>query len=139
MKIFSPLILSMLLLSACEKEDLAPKLRRETAEKIMGKWMVQRTINEVYDPRPGVGGKTETPGTADDYLDFKTKELVEIKSSQSSIKVESYTVWNPTQVMIGTVTWWIEKLTATELVLIWDRDGAAQYSRYVTRIYFTKT
>ena len=138
MKISSALIISMLLWSACEKEDLAPKLRRETAEKIMGKWMVQRTINEVYDPRPGAGGITETAGTADDYLDFKTSELVEIKSSQASLKVESYTVWNPSQVMIGAVSWWIDKLTASELVLIWDRNDASTYTRSVTRIYLTR-
>ena len=139
MKIFSFLTISILLLTACEKEDLAPKLRRETAEKMIGKWMVQRTINEVYDPLPTLSSTTEIPGTTDDYFDFQSKEWVEVNSSQNGAKVESYYVWNPSQVMIGEVGWWIEKLTATELELKLDRNDAAQYKRFVTRIYLSRT
>jgi hypothetical protein len=138
MKIFAFLTISILLLSACEKEDLAPKLRRETADKMMGKWMVQRTIDQVYDPLPTLSSTIEVLGTANDYFDFQANELVEIKTSYSA-RLEDYRVWNPSQVMVGEVVWWIEKLTATELVLKLDRNDAVQYRRYVTRIYLSRT
>jgi len=138
-KTFSLFTICIILLSACEKEDLAPKMRRETAEKMMGKWMVQRTLYQVYDPLPTLSSTTETAGTANDYFEFRSGELVEVNSLSSGAKVENYHVWNPSQVMIGEVGWWIEKLTATELELKLDRNDAAQYKRFVTRIYLSRT
>ena len=138
-RIFLALAIITLGFTSCEKEELAPKLKRETAEKLLGKWTVQRTVEEVYDPLHTLSNTTIIAGTASDYFHFKTSELVEIASSPSSIKVQNYTVWNPSQVMIAEVGWWIEKLTATELELKLDINDAARYKRYVTKIYMVRS
>ena len=141
MKIFSFLTIGILLLSACEKEGLTSELREETAGKIMGKWMMQRTIYEITinqiiaDPLPLLDSKIEALGTANDYFDFRVNELVEIKTSYSG-KLKYYQVSNPSQVMIGEESWWIEKLTGSELVLKLDRD-AVKYKRS-TRMYLSR-
>ena len=100
--------------------------------------MVDRIINEVYDPLPTLSSTNETVGSADYYYHFKTAEVVEIKSAAGITKDEEYRVWNPYQVMIGDVSWRIEQLTQSQLVLIWDRNDAAQYKRFVTKIYMKK-
>jgi len=133
-KLFALLGICFILFSSCEKEDLAPRLRRETAEKIMGKWMVDITINEVYDPLPTLKSTAQEKGTADDFFDFKTDALVEVKSAASGSKMEEYMVWNPYQVKIGNVSWRIVELTQTGLVLVWDRNDAARYMRFVTKV-----
>jgi hypothetical protein len=141
MKIFSFLIVSILLLSACEKEDFASKSRRETAEKIIGKWMMQRTIYEVTinqvtaNPLPLLDSKIEVLGTANDYFDFQANESVQIKTSYSD-KFKYYRVSNPSLVMVGEKSWGIEKLTGTELVLKLDRD-AVQCKRS-TRMHLSR-
>jgi hypothetical protein len=140
MKTFLLILGSCILLSSsCEKEDLAPRLRRETAEKIMGKWMVERTINQVYDPLPTLSSTKESAGTADDFFDFKTDALAEVKSAASGSKMEEYMVWNPYQVKIGDVSWRIEELTQTGLVLLWDRNDAARYMRFVTKVNLVRS
>ncbi len=135
MKMFLLILGSCILLSSsCEKEDLAPRLRRESAEKIMGKWMVDITINEVYDPLPTLKSTVTEKGTVDDFFDFKTADMVELKSAGWGSMMQTYTVWNPTQVEIGMIVWRIEKLTTNELVLVWDRNDAARYMRFVTKM-----
>ena len=137
MKVLSFLTIVIFLLSSCEKEDLAPKLRSETAEKMMGKWMVQRTSLETvvkgeYYPPLLRNSKIEVLGAADEYFDFQANELVEIKTSKSAARHKNYKVWNPSQVMVGQEGWWIEKLTATEMVLKLERIYAGQNRRYAT-------
>ena len=141
MKILSILTMSILLFSACQREDLAPNLSRETSEKMMGKWMVQRiiydltmneaAITELYKPLKLLNNKIEALGTANDCFDFQANELVEIKTTYSD-KLKNYKVSNPSEVMIGGESWGIEKLTTTELVLKLQRNVTAQYKRVTT-------
>src|SRR4051812_30568678 len=88
------------LVVACEKEAVATRLRREAAEKIIGKWSVATTHNDYYHPINTLVKTEEQPGPVNDYFHFQNDELVEVKTSSGS-RVESYHVWNPYQVMIG--------------------------------------
>ena len=120
------------LVVACEKEAVATKLRREAAEKIIGKWSVAATHNDYYAPINTLVKSEEQPGTVNDYYDFKKEELVEVNST-SGTRTESYHVWNPYQVMIGDTSWWIRKLTANEMVLEVDWYYAADNRRFFGR------
>ena len=147
MRILSLLAISILLLSACKKEDVSLKLKNETSEQMRGKWMVQRiiydhifnedAINKSYKPLKLLSSKIETIGTANDYFDFQPNALVKINTSYS-YRLKSYRVWNPLQVLVGQEEGWIEKLTATELVLQLERNGTEQY-KSVTRIYLSRS
>ena len=113
----------------------------------MGKWMVQRiiydriineaAINKLYKPLKLLNSKIETIGTANDHFDFQPNELVKINTSYST-KLKNYRVWNHSQVLVGEEGGWIEKLTATELVLQLERNGSEQY-KSVTRIYLSRS
>jgi len=146
MRILSLLAISILLLSACKKEDVSLKLKNETSEQMMGKWMVQRIIyevsikkvinNDLYKALNLLNSKLEVHGSAHDCFDFQGHEMVQIKTSESA-KLKSYNILNPSQVMIGHEEWRIEKLTATELELKFVRD-AGDFTR-VTRMYLNRS
>ncbi len=135
-KIFAIATLLGFVLISCKKENLAEKGRLAAAEKLMGKWSVERIVNDVHDPLSSktVTGSTEVAGTSHDYFDFKTAVSVEWSYSSSAIATEEYGVINPYQLIIGDRSWRIEKLTESELVMAWDRNDAAQYKRFVTRV-----
>jgi len=136
----------LLVLSACKKEDLSGKLRNETSEKMMGKWMVQRIVydvslnqvpnNDLYKELKLLNSKLEVLGSSRDCFDFQANEMVQIKTSESA-KLKSYNILSPSQVMIGQEGWYVEKLTATELELKLVRD-AVDFTR-VTRMYLSRS
>jgi len=136
----------LLVLSACKKEDLSGKLRNETSEKMMGKWMVQRIVydvslnqvpnNDLYKELKLLNSKLEVLGSSRDCFDFQANEMVQIKNSESA-KLKSYNILSPSQVMIGQEGWYVEKLTATELELKLVRD-AVDFTR-VTRMYLSRS
>ena len=135
-KLFLIVSLIGLVFASCKKENVAEKLRLEAADKLMGKWAVEKIINDVHDPLSSrtVTSTTEIPGTVNDYFDFKTRELVDWSLSSTGNASEDYGVINPYQVIIGDRSWRIEKLTQSALVIAWDRNDAAQYKRFVTRV-----
>ena len=140
MKTYFPALLSfcLLVLSSCTKEHTAPELRRETAEKMIGKWVIDHTVSEVYDPLPLLNSTDTYIGTANDYYNFKTDGYVGISSAVLGQREETYTVFNPYQVNIADRGWWIDKLSSTELLLVQDVNDVVQYKRYVTKIYLKK-
>ena len=146
MRTLSLLTICLLVLSACKKEDLSGKLRNETSEKMMGKWMVQRIVydvslnqvpnNDLYKELKLLNSKLEVLGSSRDCFDFQANEMVQIKTSESA-KLKSYNILSPSQVMIGQEGWYVEKLTATELELKLVRD-AVDFTR-VSRMYLSRS
>jgi hypothetical protein len=136
---FSMVCLVTLALTSCKKESTAPEQRKEAEERIMGKWMVSRIVNEVYDPLPSTLASTvEYTGTAVDYHEFMMTSRVKISSVAGGLSEVDFSVINPYQVFIGNDSWRIDELTATKLLLIKDRNDGVQYKRFVTKMYFIK-
>lgn len=132
------LIIVSLFTVSCEKEDLAPKLRREAEEKIMGKWDVTKIIQQDYDPIPILKSTTERAGTTQDYYVFKSIGMVEINSGSSTQLELTFKVWNPYQVMIDGSTWWISEFTQTNLLLTRDWNDVDNNTRQVIKIFLKK-
>jgi hypothetical protein len=132
----------LLLLSSCSKEDIGPRLKREAEEKMIGKWILERRVSEVYapivaHPVPGTGSSTEYTGNADDYFQFQTDKHLLIDTA-ATLNHTDFEVINPSQVVIGLQPWRIEELTANRLLLVWDRNDGAQNKRFITKIYLKK-
>ena len=137
--IFLSAIISALFIStSCKKTLTAPEMRQQAAEKLMGKWMLDKQVNEVYAQLTNLSSMVEYKGTGNDYYNFKTSDIVEVNSLQTGKTENIYEVIKPYQVLVGDIGWRIEKLTTEELHLVLDRNNAAEYKRYVTKMYFKR-
>jgi len=145
MKTRLPFIVAILsvISSSCVKEDIGPRLRREAEEKLLGTWILERRVTEVYQPIvaypvPGTGATTQYNGTANDYFDFQSAQVVEIDTAGTGATQHAFEVINPSQVFIDDNSWRIETHTARNLLLVRDINDGPQDRRYITKLYFKR-
>lgn len=132
------IIILLIICASCEKPAVAPELKRKTEEKLLGRWMLERTVEEIYAPISSLNSLVEYIGTNGDFYVFKANQFAEINSLQTGRLDMNYEVYNPYQLMIENTLWRIEKLTINELHLVLDKNDASTYKRYVTRVYLKK-
>lgn len=121
--------------TSCEKGDgPGPELRRQTEEKLMGRWQVEKIVNQEYEPIPTLKTTNEYIGTNEDYYTFKTSNKVEISAAPNSKIEVDFEVINPNQVWIHDKAWRITEHTPTKLTLVEDRNDAVNNKRYVITI-----
>lgn len=128
----------VILLGACSKEDIGPKLQRETKEKIIGRWNVEKIIHQEYEPISTLERTDESTGTAEDYYVFKPTGTVEVNAAPGAKTEVTFEVINPNQIWIKDQSWTITASTKIALMLTKDRNDAVSNKRYVTKIYFKK-
>ncbi len=133
-------ILTLAILSSfsCEKGVTAAEMKQEAAEMLLGKWIVDRQVDEVYSPLTTLSSTTEYSGSAGDFYIFKTNQIAEVNSITTGNSQQGYEVVNPYQLIIGQTLWRIEKLTTDEMHLVLDRNDAVQYKRFVTKLYLKR-
>lgn len=137
--LFSLLVISITLCSACKKENYAAKLRQETDQQLQGRWYIESIVREMYAPIPTLSSRTEYAGKPTDYYFFKTNHNVEITVPEpGQANEEGYEVVNPSQLIIGNDVWWIKDLTADSFQLLKDHNKVEENRRYVTRIYLAR-
>jgi hypothetical protein len=124
--------------TSCSKEDIGPKLKRETTEKIVGKWMLDREIYEVYSPSTTLMSTAEYVGISADFYVFKTNQIVSLNSVQSGSYEVPYQVLNPNQIIVGQTVWRIQQLTTNELALVLHKNDAGQDKSFVTKVYLRR-
>lgn len=126
-------------ITSCEKGDgPGPELRRQTEEKLMGRWQVEKIVNQEYDPIPTLKTTNEYNGTSEDYYTFKTLNKVEISAAPNSKIEVDFEVINPNQVWIHDKAWRITEHTPTKLTLLEDRNDAVNNKRYVITIHLKR-
>jgi hypothetical protein len=135
---FAFTIITALIFTSCTKEDIGPRLKREAAEKVYGKWILERQVFEVYEPINVLNSTAEYFGTEQDVYVFRVDGYADVYSTGAVKSEVLYEVINPNQVAIGNDVWKIEKLTGNDLWLVKDRNDALQYKRYVTRLYLKR-
>jgi hypothetical protein len=126
------------LLSSCTKEDIGPKLRREAEEKILGKWNVEKIVQQEYQPIPTLMKTDEYTGNSEDFYFFKSPELVAISTNSAPQSDNYFNVVNPTQMWIGDKVWRITELSDRKMTLNLDRYDVDNDKRSVTNIYLTR-
>ena len=134
MRIAALLIFSFaMLLTSCKKENLALELRQKTERLLHGKWTVDKKLQQQYEPISDLKHSEELSGGPLDFYDFKPSNSVVI-SDGAGQQESHFEVINPTQLLIGKDTWFIEGLTSNKVTLYRDRNDVDHNKRYVTRI-----
>ena len=126
------------LLFSCAKEDIGPKLRREAHEKILGKWNIEKIVQQQYEPIPTLVSTNEYAGTSNDYYIFKSDEVVAINTTSTPQTDLNFEVINPYQIWIGDDVWRITELSDKKLILNKDRNDVDKNKRSVTNIYLIR-
>jgi hypothetical protein len=135
---FLGLLISMSCLISCLKEDIGPKLKREADEKILGKWNIEKIVQQEYDPIPTLVNTNLYLGTTEDYYFFKADEIVEINTASTPQTDLDFEVINPYQIWIGDQAWRITELSDKKLTLNKDRNDVDNNKRSVTNIYLIR-
>ena len=131
--IFSILSFSLVMFTACQKDDVKPT----TSQKLQGKWRLDKSIDELYKPST-VLLETETQvGNAGDSIVIKANTIVSYSDTQGSDET-NYVLLNDTTIKIEDEIYKIRTLNNQQLYLHFDETDAALNERYVQRLYFKK-
>ena len=133
--VYSVVCLSVILLAACQSKDV-PELT--TQEKLMGKWKLQKEIDEYYQPQPVLLETEEIAGLDGDSIVFKNDGNVYAYSPIYGNDVTNYQVLNDTTVEIEDELYRIRKLTATELYLYNEYIEPTADEKYIQKLYFVR-
>ena len=136
--LMSLIICASIFLFSCTKEDIGPKLKREAHEKILGKWNIEKIVQQEYEPIPTLVSTNEYAGTANDYYFFKSDEVVAINTTSTPQTDLNFEVINPYQIWIGSDAWRITELSDKKLILNKDRNDVVNNKRSVTNIYLVR-
>ena len=133
--IYSVVCLSLFILAACNGKDTPEPT---TQQKLLGKWRVQKEIDEYYQPVTTLLETEQIDGQPGDSIVFKTDGNVYSYSPTYGDDFTNYEVLNDTTVKIEDELYMIRKLTTTELYLYNDYVNQMGNERYVQRLYFVR-
>ena len=133
--IFSILGLCLFTLVSCQKDDTPEPT---TQGKLLGKWKIDRIIEEYYKPVNTLLDTEETPGRDGDAVEFKSNGVVYVYSEIDGDDETTYEVLNDTTVKIEDEIYKIRKLTPTELNLYQEWEEPGMNEKFIQRIYFVK-
>jgi hypothetical protein len=135
----SSLSASLVLFFSCSKKTTAADLKFQTEQQLQGKWVVQQRIDESYIPISTLSNTVTFTGSSADSVVFTPQNIAYSYSPAFSANTSvSYTVINPTQLWLHDEVWRFETLTATSLILFQEQNDAAQNTKQIHRIYFTR-
>lgn len=133
--IYSVVCLSLLVLVACQKDD-APE--PTTQQKLLGKWQVQKVIDEYYKPVNVLLESDEVQGLPGDSVVFKADGNVYTYSPVYGDDFTDYELLNDTTLRIEDEVYIIRKLTASELYLYNEDIDAVANEKYIQKGYFVR-
>ena len=109
-----------------------------TQGKLLGRWKIDRIIEEFYKPVNTLVDTEETPGREGDAAEFRANGVVYVYSQIDGDDETTYEVLNDTTVKIEDEIYKIRKLTPTELNLYQEYQEPGTNERFVQWIYFCK-
>ena len=133
--IFSILGLCLFALVSCQKDDTPEPT---TQAKLLGKWKIDRIIEEYYKPVNTLIDTEETDGREGDAVEFKSNGVVYVYSEIDGDDETTYQLLNDTTIEIEDEIYKIRKLTPTELNLYQEYEEPGMNERFTQTIYFVK-
>jgi len=133
--IYSVVCLSLFMLAACQSKDMPEPT---TQQKLLGKWRVQKEVDEYYNPIPRLLETEEILGDPGDSIVFKTDGNVYSYSPTYGDDFTNYEILNDTTVKIEDELYMIRKLTASELYLYNEYINTAADEKYIQKLYFVR-
>lgn len=130
--IFSVFGLCLFALVSCQKEDTPDT----TQQKILGKWKIDKIIEEYYKPVGTLVDTEEIDGREGDAVEFAPNGVVYVYSALDGDDETDYEILNETTIRIEDEVYTIKTLTATELYLYQEWAEPGMNEKNVQRIYF---
>jgi hypothetical protein len=109
-----------ILFAACQKEadvKLKDVENQPVSQKILGKWLLHQKIEQCFETSGKLVSEDIEAGNAGDSVVFKKDSIVYSYSDIDDDHRDRYKIVNEQAIQMGTTTWKIDKLTATELIL----------------------
>lgn len=133
--IFSILGLCLFTLVSCQKDDIPEPT---TQAKLLGRWKIDRIIEEYYKPVNTLIDTEETDGREGDAAEFAPNGVVYVYSVIDGDDETTYELLDDTTIKIEDEIYKIRKLTTTELNLYQEWEEPGMNERFTQTIYFVK-
>src|SRR5215213_5678856 len=126
--VYSVVCLSMFILSACNSQDTPEPT---TQQKLLGKWKLQKEIDEYYQPTTVLLETEDIPGEPGDSIVFKNDGNVYAYSPVYGNDVTTYKILNDTTIEIEDVIYIFNDPATTELYLYQEYFQPTGNEKYV--------
>ncbi|HEY0680180.1 MAG TPA: hypothetical protein VGD17_17970 [Chitinophagaceae bacterium] len=133
--VFSIVSLSLFLLCACQADDSPTP---STSQMILGKWRLQKAIDEYYHPVNVLLETENVDGEIGDSVIFKSNNEVYSYSLAHGEEVTTYEILNDTTIKIEDELYKIRRLTNQELHLYMEETDPVLDERYIQKLYFLR-
>lgn len=129
----SALLVLFIVLSACTREKT-----EVFNPKILGKWMVDRHVEEDYHPINTLTDSEEYIGKAGDSVIFLANRTTITYTDEGAMHEDDYKFLNDSTLRIEYETYKIRKLTDTEFYLHEEEVDNALNEKWVYKIYLKR-
>ena len=129
----SALLVLFIVLSACEREK-----SEVVNPQILGKWMLDRTVEEEYHPIHTLIDSEELLGKAGDSIIFMADNTVIAYTDEGEVEENEWRLINDSTIRIEFETFKIRKLTDTEFHLHEEEVDNALDEKWVYSIYLRR-
>ena len=129
----SALLVLFIVLSACEREK-----SEVVNPQILGKWMLDRTVEEEYHPIHTLIDSEELLGKAGDSIIFMADNTVIAYTDDGEVEDNEWRLINDSTIRIEFETFKIRKLTDTEFHLHEEEVDNALDEKWVYSIYLRR-
>ena len=122
-----------IVLSACDKDK-----EEIVNPMVLGKWMLDRTVEEDYYPINTLTDSDEYTGKAGDSVIFLANKTTITYSDDGSVTEDDYRFINDSTIRIEYETYKIRKLTDTEFYLHEEEVDNAANEKWVYQIHLRR-
>lgn len=129
----SALFVLFIVLSACEREK-----DEVFNPMILGKWMLDRTVEEDYHPVNTLTGSDEYIGKAGDSVIFLPNKTTITYTDEGAVEEDDYAFINDSTIRIEYEIYTIRKLTETEFYLHEEEVDKALDEKWVYKLYLRR-
>jgi hypothetical protein len=120
-------------LPACTREK-----EQTINPKILGKWMLDRTVEEEYYPVNTMTYSEEINGKAGDSVVFLVNKIAVTYTDDGGVSEDDYEMINDSTLVIEYETYKIRKLTATEFYLHEEDVDNSANEKWIYKIYMKR-
>ncbi|HEY1112769.1 MAG TPA: hypothetical protein VGE66_04390 [Chitinophagaceae bacterium] len=130
--LFTMFSLSALVAVSCQKD---PDVQRVEPQKLLGKWLLERAVEETYSPATTLTDREEYLGEPGDSIVFRPNNVLYSYDGPYMEETE-YRLLDNNRLRIEQEEWTIEALNEQELTLV--QDETEMNERYVIRLFLVR-
>lgn len=131
------LCVSLIMMGACRRDDSIDTTQTAKA-MLLGKWQLEKTIDDYYQPVDVFIKREELAGEPDDSVIFKSNAIYSYKTRATGVDedIDPYVWINDSIIKVDGEHFTIRKLTKNELTVI--QDDTENGERTVSTAFYTR-